>query len=38
LVDKMLEQSRSTAPRGKALMSLAEALLRTPDPKARRPS
>src|SRR5260370_39810412 len=33
LVDKMLEQVPLDSAQGKALMSLAEALLRTPDPK-----
>src|SRR3984893_277140 len=33
LVDKMLEQFPLDSAQGKALMSLAEALLRTPDPK-----
>src|SRR2546430_3217494 len=33
LVDRMLEQFPLDSAQGKALMSLAEALLRTPDPK-----
>ena len=33
LVERMLEQFPLDSPQGKALMSLAEALLRTPDPK-----
>ncbi|MBV8343159.1 MAG: proline dehydrogenase family protein, partial [Gammaproteobacteria bacterium] len=33
LIDKMLEQFPLDSAQGKALMSLAEALLRTPDPK-----
>ncbi|HYL71610.1 MAG TPA: hypothetical protein VEY89_09965, partial [Candidatus Dormibacteraeota bacterium] len=33
LVDKMLEQFPLDSAQGKALMSLAEALLRTPDPR-----
>jgi len=33
LVDSLLEQFPLDSPQGKALMSLAEALLRTPDPK-----
>ncbi len=38
LVEQCSSSSRSTARQGKALMSLAEALLRTPDPEARRPA
>ncbi len=33
LIDKVLEQFPLDSAQGKALMSLAEALLRTPDPK-----